>query len=561
MASMTIIGLLFTTAAMSAQERTQARSMVITTRGIVATSQTLASQAGAQVLARGGTAIDAAIAANAVLTVVEPMMNGMGGDLFAIYREAKSGKIYGLNASGWAPQGLNAGFLREQGHFTMPSDGIHSVTVPGCVDGWEKLHKKFGRLLWADLFRPAVHYAEQGFPVTEIIHGMWVDSRAKLIDDENSRRSLLVDGRAPAVGEIFRNRQLGKALRAVADGGAAAFYRGPIAKSILRTSARLKGTMTAEDLAEFESEWVNPISTDYRGWKVYEIPPNSQGIAALQMLNIMERFSLGRYEPLSAEAIHLKVESQKLAYADLARYVADPRKVAVPVSGMLSKKYAAERARQIAGDRASCGVDPGQPLPSAGDTIYLSVVDKVGNIASLIQSIYLSFGTGITVDDYGFTLHNRGALFKLDDRHPNGVAPRKRPFQTIIPAYMERGNTHVGFGIMGGLNQAQAHAQWVSYVVDHKMNIQAALEAPRFFKPGFSGCDFMIEGRVPKESLDALRALGHVPQVVGDFSGWMGGGQVVMHDSAAKVNYGASSPRKDGAAVPEPDEYFSERRR
>ncbi len=540
-----------------AQDRSYARSMVISRGGIVATSQTLASQAGAQALARGGSAMDAAIAANAVLTVVEPMMNGIGGDLFAIYREAKTGKLHGINASGWAPKGLTARFLRDDGHYSMPSGGIHSVTVPGCVDGWEKLHAKFGRMAWAELFQPAIHFAEQGYPVTEIVQSMWSDARGKLADNENARRVLLVDGRAPEVGEIFRNRELAKALKEIAAGGAAAFYKGPISKALLKTSQRLRGTMSAADLAEFQAEWVEPISTDYRGWKVYELPPNGQGIAALEMLNIMERFPIARYEQSSVEALHLKIEAQKLAYTDLGRFVADPRFSKAPVAGLLAKSYAAERAKLIDTSKAACAQTHGTPLPGTGDTIYLSVVDREGNIASLIQSVYLSFGTGIVVDDYGFHLHNRGALFHLDERHPNGIAPRKRPFTTIIPGYMERGTRHVGFGIMGGLNQAQAHAQWVSNFVDHRMNIQAALEAPRFTKLNFSGCDLMMESRFPKETIDALRAMGHYPSMLGDYSGTVGGGQVVMHDSKEKVNYGASSPRRDGAAVPEPEAYFS----
>jgi len=530
--------------------------MVISTRGVVATSQTLASQAGAQVLARGGNAIDAAIAANAALHVVEPMMNGMGGDLFVIYREAKTGKLHGLNASGWAPKALTVDLLRKQGRYSMPQDGILSVTVPGCVDGWEKLHKKFGRLAWSDLFRPAIYYAENGYPVTEWIQGSWRDSLSKLAADANAKRVYLRNGEPPEVGEVFKIPQLGKALRAVAEGGANAFYRGPIAQAILKTSNRLEGVLAADDLAEFSSEWVEPISTTYRGWKVYELPPNSQGIAALEMLNIMETFQLSPLPPFSAQAFHLKIEAQKLAYKDLERYIADPRHASVPTSGLLSKDYARARAKLIQPDQARCDLPAGQPLSGAGDTIYLSVVDREGNIVSLIQSIYLSFGSGVAVDDYGFHLHNRGALFTLQEGHPNVLAPRKRPFHTIIPAYMEKGNQHVGFGIMGGLNQAQAHAQWVSNVVDHEMNIQLALEAPRFTKLNFSGCDVMFEGRVPGGVIEELRSRGHYIQVMGDYSSWMGGGQAVLHDSKAKVNYGASTPRKDGAAVPEPDPFF-----
>ena len=540
------------------EDRTQARSMVISQRGIVATSQTLASQAGAQILARGGSAIDAAIAANAALTVVEPMMNGIGGDLFVIYREASTGKLYGLNASGWAPKKLTVEVLKMNGHLRMPDGGIHSVTVPGCVDGWEKLHKRFGRLPWSEVFKPAVYYAKAGFPVTELIQQSWRESFSKLAGDENGRRVFLPNGSTPQIGDMFRNPEMGKALELISSQGASAFYRGPIARSLLKTSRRLGGVMEAEDLSEFQSEWVDPIPTEYRGWKVYELPPNGQGIAALEMLNLMERFPLATYEALGEQAFHVKIEAQKLAYADLERYLGDPRFGPVPVAGLLSKAYAAGRASLIAADKANCRPAAGNPLTATGDTIYLSAVDREGNIVSLIQSIYLSFGSGIVVDDYGFHLHNRGGLFTLEENHPNTVAPRKRPFHTIIPAYMEKGDSQIGFGIMGGLNQAQAHAQFVSYVVDHGMSLQAALEAPRFTKLNFGGCDVMIEGRVPAATIEKLREKGHLLQVLGHFSSWVGGGQAVMRDTRRKVNFGASSPRKDGAAVPEPDPYFTQ---
>ena len=530
--------------------------MVISRQGIVATSQTLASQAGAQILARGGSAMDAAIAANAVLGVVEPMSDGIGGDLFAIYWDAKSGKLTGINASGWAPKALSIEYLRAKGITSMPQNGIQSVTVPGCVDGWEKLHLKFGKVPWRDLFQPAIYYAENGFPVTELIAGGWSRAVSTLESDENGRRIFLPQGRAPGVGEIFHNPELGGALELIAAGGAAAFYRGPIAKAILRTSDKRGGTMAAADLSEFALEWVEPISTDYKGWKVYELPPNGQGMATLEMLNLMERFPLASYGALSADALHVRMEAQRLAYADLQRYLADPRFSKVPVEGIISKKYAAERAGLIDMKRARCDVEPGDPKQYAGDTIYLSVVDREGNIASLIQSVYLSFGSGVVVEGYGFHLQDRGGLFEMDAAHPNALAGRKRPFHTIIPAFMEKGPVHIGFGIMGGLNQAQAHAQFVSYMVDHEMNIQAALEAPRFTKLNFGGCDVMIEARVPADVRAELAERGHRLDLQGDFSSWMGGGQVVVHDSAAGVNYGASSPRKDGAAVPEAPDYF-----
>jgi len=529
--------------------------MTITRRGIVATSQTLASQAGAQILARGGSAADAAIAANAVLGVVEPMMNGMGGDLFAIHWDAKTGKLAGLNSSGWAPEKLTPELLRQKSFANMPEAGIYAVTVPGCVRGWEALHKKFGRLPWADLFRPAIFYANNGFPVTEWISGQWKAAQTKLEADANGRQVFLVNHETPAVGEIFRNPAYARALELIAREGPDAFYRGDIAKSILKTSDRSGGVMTAADLADFMPEWVEPISATYRDWTVYELPPNGQGFAALEMLNIFEKFPLSQWGFADTRSFHVKMEAQKLAYADLRRYNADPRFSKVPTAGIISKPYGADRAATIDMDHAHCDVAPGDPTRFSSDTIYMSAVDKDGNIVSLIQSLYAEFGSGIVVDEYGITLQNRGALFVLDPNHPDVLAPRKRPFHTIIPAFMQKGNVHIGFGIMGGLNQAQAHAQFVSDVADYGMNIQAALEAPRFTNPSFGGCTFLIEDRVPEEIRQALSAKGHKLQALGHYSDRVGGGQAVMHDASTGVNYGASDPRKDGAAIPEPGPY------
>jgi gamma-glutamyltranspeptidase / glutathione hydrolase len=540
----------------TAQDRSQARSMVITRRGIVATAQPLASQAGAQILARGGSAVDAAIAANAVLSLVEPMMNGPGGDLFALIWDSKTDKLTGINASGWAPQGLSIDYLKKQGvSSTIPAGSIHSVTVPGCVDGWEKLHKRFGRLPWRDLFQPAIYYAENGFPVSELIQWDWENSSSKL---EGAALDLYKpNGHAPKVGEIFRNPHLAHALHLIADLGARAFYSGPVGEAILETSGKLGGTLTADDLREFQSEWVQPISTEYRDWKVYQLPPNGQGAGTIEMLNIMENFPLGEYRQDSPDALHIEIEAQKLAYMDLKRYIADPRQASIPLAGLLSKTYAKQRAALIDREKANCDVAPGNPSEAGGNTTYLSVVDKDGNIVSFIQSISDIWGSGIAVDGMGFLLHDRGGAFSLDPAHPNALAPHKRPFHTIIPGFMERGDLHIGFGIMRGSNQAQAQAQLVSSIVDHKMNIQAALEAPRFNKHALGGCgDLWMESRVPQSTRDELTKRGHRLTVVGEFSGYVGGGQVVMHDSAAKVNYGASSPRKDGAAIPEPDPYF-----
>jgi gamma-glutamyltranspeptidase/glutathione hydrolase len=533
-----------------AQDRSHARSMVVSRFGIVATSHVQASVAGAQILDRGGSAVDAAIVANAVLGVTEPMMNGMGGDLFAIYWEAKTGKLYGLNSSGWAPRGMSVEYLKRKGAASMPESGIDTVTVPGAVAGWKALHQRFGRLPWKDLFQPALFYAEQGYPVPEIIHAYWQASADWISRDAESRRVFLPNGQPPDVGQIFRNPDVAKALKLVAEDGPDAFYKGEIASAILRTSQALGGTMAADDLAEFSPEWVNPISTSYRGWTIYELPPNGQGMAALEMLNIMETSPSSPDGPLSVPELHKKIEAMKLAYADLYRYNADPRFAKVPVQGLLSKDYARDRAKLIDPAQANCDVTAGKPPGS--DTTYLSVVDRDGNIVSLIQSNYDAFGSGITVRGMGFVLQSRGALFSLNPTSPNVLAPRKRPFHTIIPAFMERGDQHIGFGIMGGPNQPVAHAQFVSNVVDYGMNIQAALDNARFTVSPNRGCNIVIESRVKTEVLQKLSSMGHVFQVEREYSTAMGRGQAVLHDSKTNINYGGSDPRADGSAEPEP---------
>jgi gamma-glutamyltranspeptidase/glutathione hydrolase len=541
--------LLATSISMSARDRSNARSMVITRYGIVATSHVQASMAGAKILERGGSAVDAAIAANAVLGVTEPMMNGMGGDLFVIYWEAKTGKLYGLNASGWAPRGLTIEHLKSKGATAMPQAGIDSVTLPGAVAGWGALHERFGKMAWKDLFQPAIFYADEGYPVPEIIASYWKDSAETLANDAEARRVYLPGGKPPALGQIFENHDLAKALRLVASNGADAFYKGEIARALVSTSQSLGGTIAADDLAEFSPEWVEPISTTYRDWTVYELPPNGQGMAALEMLNIMETTPASPDGPLSVAELQKKIEAMKLAYADLARYNADPRFAKIPVKGMLSKEYARQRAKLIDPAKANCEVAAGAPPFS--DTTYLSVVDRDGNIVSLIQSNYEAFGSGIVVRGMGFVLQDRGALFSLDASSPNALAPRKRPFHTIIPAFMERGDQHVGFGIMGGANQPLAHAQFVSNVADYGMNIQEAMETARFTVSPQRGCNIVIESRVAPEVRQKLSAMGHELDVRREYTTAMGRGQAVLHDSKSKVNYGASDARADGAAVPE----------
>jgi gamma-glutamyltranspeptidase/glutathione hydrolase len=542
--------------------RQQARSMVISQFGIVATSQTLASEAGAQVLEAGGNAVDAAIAANAVLGLVEPNSNGIGGDLFAIVFEAKTKKLHGLNASGWAPSGLTIDFLERKGITKMPTLGIYAVTVPGAVAGWDALRSRLGSLPFSKVLAPAIFYAEKGFPVTEIIAGSWGSPASVkfLSAHSNSRATYLPKGKAPQTGEIFRNPDLASSLKLIAEKGRDGFYKGSIAQAVVAISKEHEGIFEPSDLAEFQPEWVEPISTTYRGWTVTELPPNGQGIAALSMLNLMELFPLREYGHNSAKALQVMIEAKKLAYADMLRYVGDPRFSKVPVKEMLSKSLAEQRGKLIQPDRASCEVLPSRfdqiSKVFGGDTIYMSAVDKEGNIVSLIQSNFSGFGSGLVPSRTGFMLQNRGALFSLERGHPNALQPRKRPLHTIIPAFMEKDGVRIGFGIMGGWNQAQAHAQFVSNVVDFDMNIQAALEAPRFTKLTFEGCDLSLESRIPEAVRQELERWGHQIQVLGPYASQVGGGQAVMHDTRG-VNYAGSDPRKDGSAVPQGPAVFN----
>ena len=530
------------------------RSKVMTRLGIVAASQPLAARAGVQILERGGNAVDAAIATNAVLGLVEPHYNGIGGDLFAIYYEAKSKKLYGLNAGGWAPGGLTAAFLRSKGINRMPGNGIYSVTVPGAIKGWEMMRARFGKLPMADLLAPAIYYAEDGFPVTDVVARYWSGGQRRLASEPAAAKAFLLDGRAPQAGELMRNPDLAKTMRLIGEKGVAGFYDGPTAEAILAISKEKGGTMTAADLKEYQPEWVDPISTTYRGWTVYELPPNTQGIAALMMLNLMERFPIAEYGLTSAKALHVEIEAKKLAYADMLRYVADPKFTQVPVAQMLSRANAEARAKLIDPAKAACTVEPskfsGLTDGHGGDTIYLSVIDRDGNIVSLIQSLYSSFGSGLVAPGTGVMLHNRGALFTMEDGHPNQVAPRKRPLHTIIPAFMEKDDVKIGFGIMGGFNQAQAHAQFVSNIADFGLDVQEALEVGRFTKGSFSGCDVDVEALISDAVRKELAALGHDVRTVQPRSGTFGFGQAVMSNGAG-VHFAGSEPRHDGAAIPE----------
>jgi gamma-glutamyltranspeptidase/glutathione hydrolase len=522
--------------------------MVMTRYGIVSAESPLAAQAGADILAHGGNAIDAAVATNAVMGVVEPMMNGMGGDLFAIVYDAKTQKLYGLNASGWSPKGLTLEHFKDKNITSMPARGIDSVTVPGAVDGWSKLLSRFGTLNMQQLLPPAIRYAREGFPVPEWDADYWAGNEPYLRKNP-SESVYLLNGHAPKAGEVFRNEDLARSLEIVAKGGREAYYKGELARELVDFSKSMGGTMTLEDLADYSSEWVQPISTGYRGWTVYELPPNSQGIAALEMLNIMSQYPMAEYGHNSVDSLHVMIEAKKLAYADLIQYVGDPKSSKIPLEGMLSVGYARTRANEIDKKKANCTVAAGTPNANGGDTTYLTVVDKDGNMISLIQSNFSLFGADLVVG--GFALQNRGALFNLNPGSPDVLAGHKRPLHTIIPAFMAKGDTRIGFGIMGGYNQAQAHAQFVSNVADFGMNVQAALESPRFTMPSFSGCDVEIENRIPEDVRVALAERGHEIRLEGPYADSMGGGQATERNFATGVNFGGSDPRKDGESIPE----------
>ena len=531
----------------------QGRSMVVTKLGIVAAPQFLAAQAGAHILEEGGNAADAAIAANAVMGVVQPYVNGMGGDLFAIYYDAKTGKLYGLNSSGWTPKALTIDYLKAHGVDHINPIGVETIDIPGTVAGWDALRGRFGRLPFSEILAPAIYYAQNGFPLAERNARYWVAK--SLMQQPGYKETYLPNGVAPKVGDEFKNPALANSLRQVAAHGRDGFYDGPMTETMVTFLRAQGGTHTLEDFRDFEPEWVDPISTTYRGWTVYELPPNGQGIAALSMLNIMEQFPLGQYPHNSADALHIMIEAKKLAYADMYKYVGDPRFTPVPVKEMLSKELAKKRASLIKVDKAACEVVPSdieKMLDAHGNsTIYLSAIDKDGNIVSLIQSNYAGYGTGMVAPGLGFSFHDRGAGFQLTPGLPNSLAGHKRPLHTIIPAFMEKGDIHIGFGIMGGWNQAQAHAQFVANVIDYGMNVQAALEQPRFTKGTFEGCDVQMESTIPQSVRDELTKRGHQIELLEPFSFTVGQGEAVVRDTTRNVNFAGADPRSDGEAIPQ----------
>ncbi len=539
----------------------QSRSAVIAGQGIVATSQPLAAQVGLDVLKAGGNAVDAAIATNAMLGLVEPMSCGIGGDLFVIYWDSKTEKLYGLNASGRSPYALSRQVVGALGCSQIPVEGPLAWSVPGCVDGWETLRKRFGTMTLDRILQPAIQYAERGFPVSEIIAGSWQSAAEKLKKWPDSAETYLPGGRAPAVGEIFKNPNLAASYRALAEGGRDAFYQGILAEKIVAFSKQNGGYFSMKDFEDHTSEWVEPVSASYRGYDVWELPPNGQGIAALEMLNVLEAYDVKSMGPGSAQFIHLFVEAKKLAFADRAKFYADPSFNRLPVAELISKTYAARQRERIDPDRVATNVRPGNPAGDPklelGDTVYLSVVDKDRNCCSLIQSIFYGFGSQVTPGDVGFVLQNRGALFALDENHLNRLQPHKRPFHTIIPAILtKRGKPWLCFGVMGGDMQPQGHVQVLVNMIDFGMNVQAAGDAARVRHDGSQtptgkpmdakGGTVAVEAGISPEAVAELQRRGHrVVRARGSFGGY----QAILIDWKNSTLHGGTDPRKDGAAV------------
>ncbi|WP_428261443.1 gamma-glutamyltransferase [Haliangium sp.] len=530
------------------------RSEVLAQHGMAATSQPLATQAALDVLQRGGSAVDAAIAANAVLGLVEPTGCGIGGDLFAIVWDAKTRKLYGLNGSGRSPAALTLDHFQQQGLSSIPPFGPLPVTVPGAVDGWFSLHERFGKLPMKEVLAPAIDYARRGFPVTELIAYYWGLNAVRLAQFPNFAKTFMPGGRAPRKGELFRNPDLARTYEAIAAGGRDAFYRGDIARTIDAYMRRVGGFLRYEDLAEHHSQWVEPVKTRYRGYDVWELPPNGQGIAALQMLNLLEGYDLGKMGFGSPEYVHALVEAKKLAFADRARYYADPDFADVPVAELISKRYARRRRALIDPDRAQRSVPAGKLRD--GDTIYLTVADEAGNMVSLIQSNYRGMGSGLVADGLGFVFQDRGELFDLTPGRNNSYAPKKRPFHTIIPAFVTKnGRPFLSFGVMGGATQPQMHVQIIVNVIDFGMNLQEAGDAPRVVHFGSSqptgevmedGGTVYLESGFSPETVRALVNKGHRVEAR---SGGYGGYQAIGFDAARRVYVGASESRKDGHAA------------
>jgi len=559
-----VMGLLAVAAAsISSAERLErqagraGRSPTIAPHGMVAAEHPLAVQVGLDVLKRGGNAVDAAIAVNAMLGLTEPMMCGIGGDLYALVWDAKTQKLYGLNASGRAPYKATIEYFKDKGMDQIPNGGPLSWSVPGCVDGWETLRKRFGTMGYDQLLEPSIRYAEAGVPVPEIVAGYWRQSEPMLRRDPDSAKTFLIDGRAPRHGEVFRNPYLAKTYREIASGGRDAYYRGRIAREIVAASEKHGGLFTMKDFEDHTSTWVEPAGTNYRGVEVWEIPPPGQGIAALQILNLLEPYDLKAMGAESADWWHLFIEAKKLAYEDRGRYYADPEFVKVPIKELISKQYAAERRKLIDSGKAGINFGPGDPKLGSSETTYFCVVDKDRNCVSMIQSNFNGFGSGVTPGDLGFGLQNRGTLFALDPKHPNKLEPHKRPFHTIIPGMATKnGKPWMVFGVMGGDMQAQGHVQILVNMIDFGMNIQAAGEAPRIEHKGSStpkgvpaepgGGTIEVEEGLSGAAIDELARRGHHVKKV-RING--GGYQGIMIDPATNMLHGGSEARKDGYAA------------
>jgi gamma-glutamyltranspeptidase/glutathione hydrolase len=518
--------------------------------GAVATSQRIASEVGVAVLREGGNAADAAVAAAAALNLTEPMSTGLGGDMFALFYDARTGKVTALNGSGRAPAGLSIDLLRKQGLDPLPERHAHAVTVPGACAGWCDLISRHGTLPLSRILAPAIRLAEEGFPVAKWAAHGWDERRSQLRG--RGVRDLLLDGRPPREGETFRNPALARTFRAIASGGRDAYYKGEPARAIVAAVGAAGGVMTAEDLASHESTWVNPIQTSYRGMTVWECPPNGQGITALIALNILEGFDLKAQDPLGPDRWHLLIEAMRIAFADTRWYVADPQVSKVPVAELLSKDYAAGRRNLYFPKRATVDVRHGSPV-AGSDTVYFCVVDGQGNACSFINSNYMGFGSGIVPEGCGFSLQNRGACFVTDPAHPNALAPRKRPYHTIIPGFMTRadGSLYAPFGVMGGFMQPQGHVQVVVGIVDDGLEPQRVLDRPRFCIQPVDGDESRVhlETGLPPGTVSALRDRGHllIPGVSGFGRGLFGRGQVIRRDPDGTLTAG-SDPRADGCA-------------
>ena len=535
----------------------QSRSVVMATNGIVATSHPLAAEAGLDILKAGGNAADAAIATNAMLGLVEPMSCGIGGDLFVIYWDNKTKKLYGLNASGRSPYSLNRDVFKKLKLDEIPLYGPLPWSVPGCVDGWEELRSRFGTKELAEILDSSIQYAESGFPVTEVIGGYWKSGEKRFEEWPDSQKTYLINGKAPKAGEIFKNPYLAKSYRAIAEHGRDAFYKGDIAKQIVEFSKANGGYFSMQDFADHKSEWTDPVSTNYRGYDVWELPPNGQGIAALEMLNILEGYDVKALGRNSAELIHLFVEAKKLAFANRAKFYSDPAFNKLPVEGLISKDFGNRQRQRIDMDKAATDVPAGDPKLGHGDTVYLTVVDKDRNCCSFIQSNYHGFGSQVVPGEVGFALQNRGQLFALDDDHLNRLEPHKRPFHTIIPAFVTKdGQPWFSFGVMGGDMQPQGHVQILMNIIDFGMNVQEAGDAARVCHFGSqtptgqpmqeAGGQVGIESGVSPDAAAGLIKRGHkLIRSTGAYGGYQG----ILIDWKTGVLHGATEPRKDGAAV------------